>query len=79
MNKDTRTRRIQKELIDWEKNCVDGVHAEPIGDDLFKWTATIQGPLGSPYEEGQFKLHIEFPYEYPFKPPKVYHLAQMND
>ena len=39
--------------------------------DFFHWSATIVGPQGSPYENGHFVLHIDFPPEYPRKPPTI--------
>lgn len=73
-------KRIQKELENFNKEDIEGITAGPPDDsDLFKWDASITGPEGSPYEGGTFNLKIEFPKDFPFKPPsvvfttKVYH------
>ena len=35
-----------------------------------EWECTIVGGIASPYEGGLFKVKIEIPADYPFKPPK---------
>ena len=65
-------KRLQTELQNMINSPPGGCSAGPIStSDLTEWHATIQGPDGSPYAGGIFKLHIKFPREYPFKSPTV--------
>ena len=64
--------RIQKELVELQKEgSAMNVSAGPKGDDIREWEGIIIGPVGTPYEGGVYKLAINFPKDYPFKPPKV--------
>merc|ERR1712154_611177 len=63
---------IQKEFKDVTTSPPEWlVSCNPVGDNLQNWRAKIQGPEDSPYAEGQFVIEVDFPNDYPFKPPKV--------
>ena len=39
--------------------------------DIYKWNILLKGPNKSCYEDGLFKLSLEFPKNYPEDPPKI--------
>jgi ubiquitin-conjugating enzyme E2 D/E len=65
-------KRLHAELKEITTNPPLNCSAGPINDsNMYQWQATIIGPEGSPYQSGIFNLKIDFPENYPFKPPKL--------
>ena len=64
-------RRIQKELLDIQKEASPNYSISISEANIFLWSGDIIGPIKSPYSSGVFKIKIEFPIDFPFKAPKI--------
>jgi len=54
-----------------------GVSASPIADNVMTWNAVIIGPADTPFEDGTFRLVMQFEEAYPNKPPGVKFVSDM--
>jgi len=70
-------KRLQTELKEITNNPPTNCSAGMINDNIMQWQAMIIGPEGSPYHNGIFNLKIDFPENYPFKPPKVMFITKI--
>ncbi|XKL64227.1 hypothetical protein PGB90_004313 [Kerria lacca] len=65
------TRRLQKELNDMRVHglkCFRDIQVDE--SNILSWTGLIV-PENPPFNKGAFRIEINFPAEYPFKPPKI--------
>lgn len=67
--------RLNQERKQWRQDHPFGFVAKPITDDegninMLKWICEIPGPKGTVWEGGSYKLNMEFPADYPLRPPK---------
>lgn len=53
-----------------------GIYIEFNPDNMLEAKALIIGPKDTPYENGLFYFKIDFPTDYPFKPPNVLYLSK---
>jgi ubiquitin-protein ligase len=70
-------RRIKREYEEFMKDTPENCSAGPKGENLYVWDAVLMGPADSPYAGGVFKLSINFPTDYPFKPPMILFLTKI--
>lgn len=67
-----RAARIAKEIRNFENKPPWGITCKPCEEDKNDVLQfTLQGPKGSPYENGSFKLTVTIPQKYPLEPPLV--------
>eukprot|EP01025_Chloroclados_australasicus_P037902 TRINITY_DN3877_c1_g1_i2.p2 TRINITY_DN3877_c1_g1~~TRINITY_DN3877_c1_g1_i2.p2 ORF type:complete len:191 (-),score=15.32 TRINITY_DN3877_c1_g1_i2:493-1065(-) len=64
-------KRLIRDFKHLQQDPPVGVNASPKPDNVMLWNAIIFGPDGTIWEDGIFKLTMEFSEEYPQKAPTV--------
>ena len=77
MSKEAIQRIMNKDMKSIQKMKLKelGIHVNFDEENIMKATAIIIGPKDTPYENGILYFIIEFPKDYPFKPPKIGYLS----
>lgn len=69
--------RLMKEVKDFCKEKAEGVSAFPDpARGILVWRAKLTGAAGTPYAGQTYELLLEFPEDYPMRPPQVQFVTQ---
>eukprot|EP01055_Gregarina_sp_Pseudo9_P005279 Gregarina_sp_Pseudo_9__5278@NODE_606_length_2498_cov_71_494103_g572_i0_p2_GENE_NODE_606_length_2498_cov_71_494103_g572_i0NODE_606_length_2498_cov_71_494103_g572_i0_p2_ORF_typecomplete_len152_score25_82UQ_con/PF00179_26/7_2e48ProkE2_B/PF14461_6/7_5e09RWD/PF05773_22/0_064UEV/PF05743_13/0_22_NODE_606_length_2498_cov_71_494103_g572_i0138593 len=71
------SKRITKEIQDLKLDCPPGILAEPDPNNQRYFRIKVEGPSGTAYEGGVYKLELFLPEVYPMEPPKVRFLTKI--
>ncbi|KAI0239330.1 Ubiquitin-conjugating enzyme E2 2 [Massospora cicadina] len=70
-------RRLMRDFKRLQVDPTEGVSGAPCPDNILLWNAVIFGPPETPFEDGTFKLVLQFDETYPNKPPTVKFTSKM--
>ncbi|ODV93500.1 hypothetical protein PACTADRAFT_52076, partial [Pachysolen tannophilus NRRL Y-2460] len=70
-------RRLMRDFKRMQSDAPGGVSASPLPDNVMTWNAVIIGPADTPFEDGTFRLVLQFDEQYPNKPPSVKFISEM--
>eukprot|EP00047_Mylnosiga_fluctuans_P006270 m.245946 g.245946 ORF g.245946 m.245946 type:complete len:190 (-) comp14865_c0_seq1:101-670(-) len=70
-------RRVAKEIADFSTNAPDGIKLVVNEEDITDIQAVIQGPEGTPYEGGAFRVKLVLSNDFPAAPPKGLFLTKI--
>jgi len=70
-------KRIILELRDIAKDNLEGIKVNPNEADVTDILATIDGPEGTPYAGGHFKVKLKLGPEFPSSPPKAFFMTKI--
>lgn len=65
-------RQVRRELMDLVRNPPEGLKVHMNDADVTDIQATLDGPQGTPFSGGQFKIRLVLSKDHPSSPPKGY-------
>ncbi|CAF2520543.1 unnamed protein product [Rotaria sp. Silwood2] len=69
---------LLKQLREFNRHPVEGISAGLIDEsNPYAWNVILVGPADTLYEGGFFKARLDFPKEYPIKPPKMKFISEI--
>jgi ubiquitin-conjugating enzyme E2 S len=70
-------RQLAKDLSDLQATPCEGIRVVVNEQDLADVQAEIEGPAGTPYAGGLFRMRLSLPADFPDSPPKGYFLTKI--
>ncbi|KAG0479432.1 hypothetical protein HPP92_010290 [Vanilla planifolia] len=70
-------KQLSKELKNLNESPPEGITVVVNDDDFSAIFADIEGPAGTPYENGVFRMKLILSHEFPQSPPKGYFLTKI--
>ncbi|CAH8509509.1 unnamed protein product [Schistosoma turkestanicum] len=70
-------RRLLRDLKRLQSDPPPGICGSPVEDNVMVWNAVIFGPDDTAFEDGTFRLRLDFTEDYPNKPPRVVFTSKM--
>ncbi|KAJ7191636.1 ubiquitin-conjugating enzyme/RWD-like protein [Mycena pura] len=65
-------RRLMREITQLKTSPAEGIRVQTSDDNMLDLTGIIEGPEGTPYAGGYFKVKFNFTEEFPAAPPKCW-------
>ena len=78
MTQSSAIKRICRDLEKFSESNFPGIWIDVDEEDVTKMKAIIVGPDDTAYEGAFMYFNLNFPHDYPFKPPKVTHLTHQT-
>lgn len=70
-------KQLAKELKNLDESPPEGINVGVNDDDFSIIYADIEGPAGTPYENGVFRMKLLLSHDFPHSPPKGYFLTKI--